>query len=50
MPGSNSTAAWDAIREEKAAKERTEMLKVVGFVAVVLGGVFINQMHRAGQY
>ena len=47
MPVSNSTAAWAAIREEQAAKEQTEMLKVVGFVAVVLGiAFFVSQINK----
>jgi hypothetical protein len=47
MPVSNSTAAWAAIREEQAAKEQTEMLKVVGGVAVILGlAFFVSQMNR----
>ena len=47
MPVSNSSAAWAAIREKQAVEEQTEMLKVVGFVAVVLGIAFIvGQMNR----
>tara|TARA_B100001094_G_scaffold225139_1_gene219349 strand:- start:52 stop:258 length:207 start_codon:yes stop_codon:yes gene_type:complete len=47
MPVSNSTAAWAAIREDQAAKEQTEMLKVVGFVAVILGvAFFVNRINR----
>lgn len=47
MPVSNSTAAWAAIREEQAAREQTEMLKVVGFVAVVLGiAFFVSRINK----
>ena len=47
MGVSNSDAAWNAIREEQAANEQTEMLKVVGFVAIVLGvAFFINKTNK----
>jgi|MDTA01.1.fsa_nt_gb hypothetical protein len=47
MPVRDSSAAWAAIREEQAAKEKTEMLKVVGFVAVIIGvAFFVSQINR----
>ncbi len=37
----DSSAAWAAIRAEKAAKEQTEMIKVVGVVLAILGAVYM---------
>lgn len=43
----NSKEAWRAIREEQAAKEQTEMMKIVGAVLVIFAVAWlINRRNK----
>ena len=47
MPSNDSSEAWAAFKEAEQTKELTEMIKVIGVVAVILGLAFlVGQSNR----